>query len=177
MHRNVSTAKQMDCFAIFAVLREFLRMLYAFDSSRNCVVFAYPNICKRTAFLCPKASETAWILKSNRSLGRVQKQKNRLRFPSESVFCSRKRFFVGKNAPKIFWNAPAFKTKKNRRTCEDIRKIRRFVLPLDFSSVYELKNHFPIMEHRHFFYRCSPQLLIKAVQHLRNSRDGFQEVM
>lgn len=48
MHRNVSTAKQMDCFAIFAVLREFLRMLYAFDSSRNCVVFAYPNICKRT---------------------------------------------------------------------------------------------------------------------------------
>lgn len=23
-------------------------MLYAFDSSRNCVVFAYPNICKRT---------------------------------------------------------------------------------------------------------------------------------
>lgn len=131
----------------------------------------------RGAFLCPKASETAWILKSNRSLGRVQKQKNRLRFPSESVFCSRKRFFVGKNAPKIFWNAPAFKTKKNRRTCEDIRKIRRFVLPLDFSSVYELKNHFPIMEHRHFFYRCSPQLLIKAVQHLRNSRDGFQEVM
>lgn len=32
---------------IFAVLRKFLRMLYAFDSSRNCVVFAYPNICKR----------------------------------------------------------------------------------------------------------------------------------
>ena len=25
-------------------------MLYAFDSSRNCVVFAYPNICKRTDF-------------------------------------------------------------------------------------------------------------------------------
>lgn len=52
MHRNVSTAKQMDCFAIFAVLREFLRMLYAFDSSRNCVVFAYPNICKRTKNTC-----------------------------------------------------------------------------------------------------------------------------
>lgn len=50
IHQNVSTAKQMDCFAIFAVLREFLRMLYAFDSSRNCVVFAYPNICKRTCF-------------------------------------------------------------------------------------------------------------------------------
>lgn len=27
-------------------------MLYAFDSSRNCVVFAYPNICKRTSKLC-----------------------------------------------------------------------------------------------------------------------------
>ena len=36
----------------------------------------------RGAFLCPKASETAWISKSNRSLERVQKQKNRLRFPS-----------------------------------------------------------------------------------------------
>ncbi|MFQ8848546.1 MAG: hypothetical protein ACLR7O_03540 [Ruminococcus callidus] len=56
----------------------------------------------RGAFLCPKASKTAWISKSNRSLKRVQKQKNRLRFPSESVFCLRKRFFVGKNAPKIF---------------------------------------------------------------------------
>lgn len=52
IHRNVSTAKQMDCFAIFAVLREFLRTLYAFDSSRNCVVFAYPNICKRTNKKC-----------------------------------------------------------------------------------------------------------------------------
>lgn len=36
---------------IFAVLRKFLRMLYAFDSSRNCVVFAYPNICKRAYIL------------------------------------------------------------------------------------------------------------------------------
>ena len=36
---------------------------------------------------------------------RVQKQKNRLRFPSESVFCLRKRFFVGKNAPKIFFES------------------------------------------------------------------------
>lgn len=58
MHQNVSTAKQMDCFAIFAVLREFLRMLYAFDSSRNCVVFAYPNICKRTVFFCLFAKKT-----------------------------------------------------------------------------------------------------------------------
>ena len=89
----------------------------------------------RGAFLCPKASETAWISKSNRSLERVQKQKKRLRFPSEPVFCLRKRFFVGKNAPKIFWNAPVFKTKRNRRTCDDIRKIRRFVLTLDFCSV------------------------------------------
>ena len=56
----------------------------------------------RGAFLCPKASETAWISKSNRSLERVQKQKNRLRFSSEPAFCLRKRFFVGKNAPKIF---------------------------------------------------------------------------
>ena len=56
----------------------------------------------RGAFLCPKASETAWISKSNRSLERVQKQKNLLRFPSEPVFCLRKRFFVGKNAPKFF---------------------------------------------------------------------------
>lgn len=33
---------------------------------------------------------------------RVQKQKNRLGFLSEPVFCLRKRFFVGKNAPKFF---------------------------------------------------------------------------
>jgi len=31
---------------ICSVMR-FFKMLYAFDSSRNCVVFAYPNICKR----------------------------------------------------------------------------------------------------------------------------------
>lgn len=32
-------------------------MLYAFDSSRNCVVFAYPNICKRTL---NKNGKTIW---------------------------------------------------------------------------------------------------------------------
>ena len=85
--------------------------------------------------------------------------------------------FCGQKCTQNFLKCTRFQDKENRRTCEDIRKIRRFVLPLDFSSVYELKNHFPIMEHRHFFYRCSPQLLIKAVQHLRNSRNGFQEVV
>ncbi|MFR4836895.1 hypothetical protein, partial [Ruminococcus callidus] len=44
--------------------------------------------------------KTMWISKSNRSLERVQKQKSRLRFSTEPVFCLRKRFFVGKNAPK-----------------------------------------------------------------------------
>ena len=39
-------------------------MLYAFDSSRNCVVFAYPNICKRTIVSSPfrkfQSTPSAW---------------------------------------------------------------------------------------------------------------------
>ena len=43
-----------------------------------------------------------WISKSNRSLERVQKQKNRLRFSTEPVFCLRKRFLWAKMHPKFF---------------------------------------------------------------------------
>lgn len=88
-------------FAVSLFTREWIEIL-KFNSRRLHHACTSILIQFRGAFLCPKASETAWISKSNRSLERVQKQKNRLRFPSESVFCLRKRFFVGKNAPKIF---------------------------------------------------------------------------
>ena len=72
-----------------------------------------------------------WISKSNRSLERVQKQKSRLRFSTEPVFCLRKRFFVGKNAPKgnatqrasgdfarhLLANFPSYFTKMSHNLC------------------------------------------------------------
>lgn len=61
-----------------------------------------PTFAKEPLFYAQKPAKQRRFQKVIVLWNRVQKQKNRLGFPSEPVFCLRKRFFVGKNAPKIF---------------------------------------------------------------------------